>query len=365
MDEFKNLSPPEVHKLLETFSAKMVDISVPVIITILICAYLTRVKEGSQGSTDFSRSISQTLNYSDAGISVKWAIVMAVAFVAVITVVTGILLLCYFYNCIKAIMVWMGVAVSLLLSYYFYLAMQDIPEMLNLTVDWISAAYLVFNMVVAGILSIFWRAPPIATQCFMVLISVLTALVFLTLPDWTIWVLLVLLVVYDALVVLCPNGLLIQIIKKSEERGDQIPALVYAAGDKNASKRKNRADEERDNYSRGASDAASEISEGSASGNKKNKRINDPDEGIRLGLGDFIFYSILITRAARIGWEVVILCSLAVVFGLSLTLLLLAWLNRPLPALPLSLILGIIFFLQGSSTFRPFVAILNENCVII
>ena len=47
--------------------------------------------------------------------------------------------------------------------------------------------------------------------------------------SWTVWILLGLLVIYDACVVLCPHGLLNLLIKKSEERGDAIPALVYAS----------------------------------------------------------------------------------------------------------------------------------------
>jgi presenilin 1 len=54
------------------------------------------------------------------------------------------------------------------------------------------------------------------------------ALWFLNLPDWTVWALLGLLVIYDACVVLCPNGLLNFFINKLEERGDQIPVFVYS-----------------------------------------------------------------------------------------------------------------------------------------
>jgi hypothetical protein len=54
-------------------------------------------------------------------------------------------------------------------------------------------------------------------------------LVFLSLPDWTIDALLVLLVAYDAVVVLCPGGLLNILVKTSEERVDEQLALVYSS----------------------------------------------------------------------------------------------------------------------------------------
>ena len=97
--------------------------------------------------------------------------------------------------------------------------------------------------------------------------------------------------------------------------------------------------------------------------NKKKKMSGRENDGIKLGLGDFVFYGILITRAARIGWDITVLCIFAVILGLSLTLIVLAIFERPLPALPFSLVLGIIFFIIGTMTFRQFSEIFRAaNC---
>jgi hypothetical protein len=236
--------------------------------------------------------------------------------------------------------------------------------------------------VIVGDLAIFWRAPPIFTQFFLIFMSVMIAMVLLGIPDWTIWILLILLVFYDAIVVLCPHGLLNILVKKSEERGDEIPALVYSSAPWHS------AENESSSSSSGAKSTvdSSDITDRLLDGSEHHKAVRppktsnsgqpDPDnpsrseksgksgqsgkgskkdrEGIRLGLGDFAFYGILVTRAARLGWDLVILCVFAVILGLSFTLLFLVWLQKPLPARPFSLILVVIFFLTGAFTFRQF-----------
>jgi presenilin 1 len=39
-------------------------------------------------------------------------------------------------------------------------------------------------------------------------------------------------------------------------------------------------------------------------------------------------------------------------------------LQRPLPALPFSLLLGVLFFIIGALTFRPFGLNLREDCLV-
>jgi len=69
-------------------------------------------------------------------------------------------------------------------------------------------------------------------------------------------------------------------------------------------------------------------------------------ESLKLGLGDFVFYSVLVARAANLDVTTTASCLLAVVTGLCGTLFLLAIAGKALPALPISLTLGIsIYFL--------------------
>lgn len=75
----------------------------------------------------------------------------------------------------------------------------------------------------------------------------------------------------------------------------------------------------------------------------------------RLGLGDFIFYSILVAKAALYSWTTFSACTLSIITGLGLTLLMLAVRGHALPALPISIFLGVVFYLITRYVVEPFV----------
>ena len=76
---------------------------------------------------------------------------------------------------------------------------------------------------------------------------------------------------------------------------------------------------------------------------------------IKLGLGDFIFYSILVSKAALYSFTAFCACALAVVAGMGLTLCLLAVYGKALPALPISIALGVVFYLTTRFIAEPWV----------
>jgi presenilin 1 len=84
---------------------------------------------------------------------------------------------------------------------------------------------------------------------------------------------------------------------------------------------------------------------------------------IKLGLGDFIFYSVLVGRAALYDMTTVYACYLAIISGLGATLALLAVWRRALPALPISIALGIIFYFLSRFLMEPFIMQSSMNLV--
>ena len=63
---------------------------------------------------------------------------------------------------------------------------------------------------------------------------------------------------------------------------------------------------------------------------------------IKLGIGDFVLYSVLVSKAAQNSFTAFASCLLVVLSGLAATLILLAIKGKALPALPISVFLGVI-----------------------
>ncbi|KAG7399699.1 Presenilin-2 [Phytophthora boehmeriae] len=95
-------------------------------------------------------------------------------------------------------------------------------------------------------------------------------------------------------------------------------------------------------------------------------RHNDEDaedKSIKLGLGDFIFYSVLVARASLHNFAVFAACFLAILVGLAVTLYLLARFDA-LPALPISLFLGIIVYLLTLNVVTPMIDNFHASSVV-
>lgn len=76
---------------------------------------------------------------------------------------------------------------------------------------------------------------------------------------------------------------------------------------------------------------------------------------IRLGLGDFIFYSVLVAKAAQYSYTTFAACCLVILTGLGGTLVLLSVYHHALPALPISIALGIFFYFATRLVIEPYI----------
>ncbi|VDO68348.1 unnamed protein product [Schistosoma margrebowiei] len=73
--------------------------------------------------------------------------------------------------------------------------------------------------------------------------------------------------------------------------------------------------------------------------------IDRDSKGVKLGLGDFVFYSLLIGRATLDGDAVtVVTCYVAILVGMCITVIVLGITRQALPALPISITCGILFY---------------------
>ncbi len=273
----------------------------------------------------------------------------------------------------------------------------EILRRYEIRVDVISFAFYTWNVTVVGVLSVFlWPGSLRVKQTFLVLISVIVAYYFVTqIAEWTTWTMLVFMAIYDLYAVLTPNGPLRKIVELSQEREEAIPALVYEArggsGVGDVGRRRRRTKSSGDEQQQKGDDGASldgdlepldgdlependEVGERTSllggKGSKKEttsilERFGDDDDdddddkrdlpdGIKLGLGDFIFYSVLVGRSAMQSLFCAVFCYVAVISGLIITLAGLAVHKAALPALPISIALGVITFVSIKFLVEPF-----------
>jgi presenilin 1 len=89
------------------------------------------------------------------------------------------------------------------------------------------------------------------------------------------------------------------------------------------------------------------------------------NSSIRLGLGDFIFYSVLVAKAALYSFTTFAACILVILAGLGGTLVLLSVYHSALPALPISIFLGVTFYLLTRIVIEPWVEVIMTSPVYV
>ncbi|KAG2235838.1 hypothetical protein INT48_003950, partial [Thamnidium elegans] len=187
--------------------------------------------------------------------------------------------------------------------------------------------------------------------------------------------------IYDLFAVLCPSGPLRLLISMAEERQENIPALIYSAGmasidendsiggymtqESNSSKRIDWSSwlpfsskskgyttlENEEEEAGGSSLSTNELQNLSDPVPHRHSEEEEDDDddmnAIKLGLGDFIFYSVLVGKASRTDPITLCLCIIAILTGLSLTIFILTLNRTALPALPISILFGAVTYAIG------------------
>ncbi|KAJ3012873.1 hypothetical protein HKX48_006022 [Thoreauomyces humboldtii] len=369
---------------------------------------------------------------------------------------TVVIVILFWFNLMRLMYAVFVLIVAGLLGVFGYTLLSELITTHNLALDQFSFWFFLWNMVIVGVLMIFYKGPLILQQCYLVVMSSLMvrrvwpdfweiieltpvqkAYTLTKLPALTTWILLALLAVWDLIAVLCPFGPLRILVETAQNEEREIPALLYTAmvwmmatpgeasrghGRKGSgSSTSGRSDHlttltatgtsfspnmgsgpQQRRASNAPSDASvwnvyNEYEDGSAlivgtsaSGThaiEMNQRTSDvgtvepstasPHEvpgasvadtaeptaaeeetarsGLKLGLGDFVFYSVLVARAALFDWVTTIACTVAVLTGLNMTIFLLAMYQKALPALPISIAFGILFYFLSAVTLTPFV----------
>lgn len=355
---------------LDLVGSRICQIIIPVTLCSIYVLILIRILEWnvyySRGGFIERAWIKLGLDYEESTFSISNLVnnIIVVSIFILIIVIVSLIMLFVLY------MGWHN-----WLSYYFYLPSLIlmsiltpvyIKEVLNaqdcLSLDIITLFIFNWNFTILGLISIFnflnISGPLCLQQFYLIHNSTLLAVVILSsLPSWTPWLLLGILVFWDLFAVLAPYGPLNLIINMAEKVGVlEMPGLVYTTNSKHldSDKSKDEAEtviidggekskEEVATHESGKVEGPQQESNGIQSVSRK-KSLEE--HGVNIGLGDFIFYSLLIGLTAK-GRDLndfftTIATFNAILVGLVLTLGILALTKRPLPALPISIGLGLV-----------------------
>uniref|UniRef100_A0A1I8MUS4 Presenilin n=1 Tax=Musca domestica TaxID=7370 RepID=A0A1I8MUS4_MUSDO len=366
----------------------------------------------------------------DKGTKLWNALANSLILLSVVVVMTIVLIVLYKKRCYRIIHGWLILSSFMLLFIFSYLYLEELLRAYNVAMDYPTTLLILWNFGVMGMIAIHWQSPLKLQQAYLIFVSALMALVFIKyLPEWTAWAVLAAISIWDLIAVLTPKGPLRILVETAQERNEQIfPALIYSStilytfmGTTGGPQRNNNSSgsnspnsphtsqtsstsvsRQTGNTATNAEEAAGFTEEWSSNLDERvarrqievqastsdsaNRSTNyrtvtaqedrphlgsnmteaQEERGIKLGLGDFIFYSVLVGKASSYGdWATTIACFVAILVGLCLTLVLLAIWRKALPALPISIFFGLFFCLITSVIVKPFMEELSDQQVFI
>ncbi|KAG9325774.1 hypothetical protein KVV02_003646 [Mortierella alpina] len=442
----------------------------PVVVCIVLSIVWVKI---SLGGSDYRPTQSSYTVYKETPTStvsqnILGSLANAGIIIGQIVIVTIIIVVLFKRGHIKVLIGFFMVVVAMLLGFMGYILVLNLIQVMRIPLDYVTMVFALWNFSVVGLISVFWKGPMWLQQVYLTVMSSLMAFSLTGLAEWTTWMLLALLVVWDLIAVLCPFGPLKILVESSRNQNQEVPALLYTVNavwfmasppnailnrDANATKEATESEElgleddiynpcafrggysratgrdggasisssrnsdlepsfhitdgmsgrsstvalvpgpsnvsmeDRDNIEmrersnpRGRQDDGSGGRHNSAGQGRSSERgrsvdgdtqQGDEDEedddggGLKLGLGDFVFYSVLIARAAMFDWVTTICCTVAVLTGMNATIFLLAIYQKALPALPISICFGMLFYFATRFALVPFLAVLGPSQVFI
>ncbi|RYR53733.1 hypothetical protein Ahy_A06g028956 isoform B [Arachis hypogaea] len=394
--------------ILESIGVEIIGVMSPVSICMFLVVLLVYSLSSSSSPSSAVSDIRTAANlvYAEnpsdtAAQKLEGALLNALVFVILIAIVTFLLLLLYYYNCTSFLKHYTRFSAFFVLGSMGGSIFLSLIQRFSIPVDSVTCFILLFNFTVVGVLSVFGTGIPIIVrQSYMVCLGISVAAWLTKLPEWTTWVLLVALAVYDLVAVLAPGGPLKMLVELASSRNEELPALIYEARPTTVARAGSRGGTSlgllssssssaielqavsRDNKDRNVNDNLNEnrsqggrndeeersplVGNGGGEGGIVDEERHEGNEsrggdveiaerGIKLGLGDFVFYSVLVGRAAMYDLMTVYACYLAIISGLGCTLILLSVCRQALPALPISITLGVLFYFLTRLLMEPFI----------
>ncbi|KAJ5067850.1 presenilin [Anaeramoeba ignava] len=417
--------------MIQAFTSSLKRILIPVSITMILTVILIKTLYSDQTMNNQFQDVSvYNENSSDSG-GKKFAgsLLNALIIVGAIVVMTFLIVLCFKFGCMNLVFAYIIFSTFIMLGIIGAVTFIELLVAENLGMDWLSFVIFMLNFAVVGVTVIFWKGPEIFNKMYLIAVSVLVAKVFASLPEWTAWILLGAIAIWDIFAVLSARGPLKVLIETAQQEDKPIAGLLYNSSlyfendydnddndndDENSDKNHESSSDkdhkfvdnpystssDEDNFENDTNQPKkNEEIENKTEDNNETKKEDQDDDlikipkevfperkkrpetkkpekvqyqyqyededegGIKLGLGDFIFYSVLIAKASLNDYSTVFTCFIAILTGLSLTLFFLIVYQKALPALPISISFGIIFYFLTKLVLDPFIEQLGNSSV--
>ncbi|KAJ5078973.1 presenilin [Anaeramoeba ignava] len=374
---------------VDFFTRTTKSILVPVALSMVIVVFflqsiylqnqITSQEHGIRDLTVYHQNDSDSFQKYFFGSFLNAIIVISIIFGS-----TALLILFLKFGWNKILYIWLLLTTFVVLTLFTANCLLEIDQVLNFGIDWISFFIIVFNFSIVGIFVIFIPKSKRINQFYLICFSSLLAIEISKLPELTTWILLIVLALYDLIAVLTPNGPLQILIQESIKKNQPLPSLIYSSSLMLFTKIKypifKKPEKNIQNIENTVNETLSEITTLSETDNISTETISETDTiiskekektkeqekaEVKLGVGDFVFYSVLISRACFYGYLTVFTCFFAILMGLTLTLFLLAFYRKILPALPLSILIGICFYFLTNFVLSNFVKNITINQFLV
>lgn len=399
-----NYVTEEVEEELKYGAEHVIKLFIPVSLCMLVVVYTINivkyytVKDMYLPYTPFHETSSET------EVRLWNAIGNSAILIVIVILMTCVLIALYKYRFYKVIHGWLILSSLLLLFVFSGVYFNELLIAYNVAIDIYTMNLIIWNFGVVGMVCIHWKAPLILQQGYLIFIAAQMALVFIKyLPEWTLWGVLMVISCWDLVAVLAPNGPLRILVETAQQRNEQIfPALIYSStviyqivsmalpqdepeppppsttspGDTESGFTREWQSQSTERVRR--RNQALQPEQGASRPRRAPNTLpvdtelphpaymSEDDRGVKLGLGDFIFYSVLVGKVSSYGdWNTTLACFVAILIGLCLTLLLLAIFKTALPALPISIGFGLIFYFGTDNFVKPFVDTLATQQIFI
>ncbi|KAL3986430.1 Presenilin family protein [Acanthocheilonema viteae] len=387
-------------KQLKQVERLLVPVTLNILLTLIIWIGVYETKTDS--NSVFYYMLDPRHNRT-TGSEIVDGMVNGIGCVLMLAVISFALLAMALYDYKRLVQMWLymscvliifGVFASFLVDLFKAFGFQTAPPILT--------TFTVISYGTVGILVFFTKKTPLYMHQFYVICNCSLVSVFYLrmFPTHTAWFVLVCIIIWDAFAVLAPVGPLRRINEKAHEYSDQVLRfLMFTAEDRNnephegttvnkciveSKQQKPKASREKSSITKLDPEAEEECIQrrkapcskndveaeivGKISANfgtdekQKNDETNftvydalNDGSSVRLGMGDFVFYSLLVGKAAATRSGMCVAGSvIGILVGLVITLTILSSDDETTPALPVSISIALILHFGIQLFVEPF-----------